>query len=74
MFAINFFPDTCVTQGITTTCGSSFEFLGQTGYFGTALFGAMIGSVLALAGYVFVLARWENKRIAPVRSVKNLDT
>lgn len=75
LYAINFFPEKCVTQGMTTTCGNSFEFLGQSGYLGTSLLGALIGSILVIAGYVFVIVRWEKQksRSSHQKTVKNLD-
>ncbi len=57
MLAINFFPDTCTTQGITTTCGTPFEFLGFAGYNGTALLGVLIGAVIGLLGYLMISRR-----------------
>lgn len=57
MLAINFIPDTCTTQGITTICGNSFTFLGAAGYNGTALLGFLIGAVIGLLVYLMAPRR-----------------
>lgn len=55
--AINFIPDKCTTQGITTICQNPFEFIGLVGWMGTSTLGLFIGVLIGLAGYFIFFHR-----------------
>ena len=62
MSAINFIPDQCVTEGISTICQNPFEFLGLIGWEGTSALGFMTGAVIGLLAYLWILFRSESKK------------
>lgn len=45
--AINFFPDQCVTTGISTVCENPIHLFGWDGYEATSVIGLAIGMILA---------------------------
>jgi len=47
LLAINFFPDQCVTTGISTICENPVHLFGWDGYEATGMIGLTLGAVLA---------------------------
>jgi hypothetical protein len=57
IWVINFFPDKCTTEGITTICQNSFKFMGLAGWIGTSFLGLIIGASIGLAIYFTLIHR-----------------
>ncbi|MDP4008711.1 MAG: hypothetical protein Q8P68_05975 [Candidatus Peregrinibacteria bacterium] len=62
LLAINFIPDQCVIEGISTICQNPFEFLGLIGWEGTSALGFMIGAAIGLLAYLWIFFRPESKK------------
>ncbi len=61
MYAINFIPDQCITEGITTICQNPFKFMGLIGWEGTSAFGLISGAILSLVAFLLIILRPESK-------------
>ncbi len=61
MYAINFIPDQCVTEGISTICQNPFNFLGLIGWEGTTALGLIVGAIVFPVIYLMLLFRSESK-------------
>lgn len=57
LYAINFIPDQCATEGVVTTCQNPFVFMGMRGYEGTSFLGLVVCALASLTAYLVVLFR-----------------
>lgn len=55
--AINFFPDQCVTTGISTICENPVHLFGWDGYEATSVIGLIIGAIVAPGAFLFASSR-----------------
>lgn len=57
ILAINFFPDQCVTTGISTVCENPIGFFGLDGYEATGVIGLLVGAVVAPATFLVIASK-----------------
>ena len=62
MYAINFIPDQCVTEGISTICQNPFNFMGLIGWEGTSALGLIAGAIISVVLYMMILFRPGSKK------------